>query len=151
MLLDSDRFLGAFPDVSAVVIGIGLFALTALTSATDSRGKWKYVPIIASAFVIAVLRYLRIVPPVPEVSPASVASFLLLGLLTFCFIVDIRSLDKWMRRGNRPSNKAVLSAMMLIAGLLVATWVIYVEETAFIFRADWQAARILEKNHRGSH
>jgi len=151
MALDMDRFWDASIEFSMVVVGSGLFVLTALTSARHGPGKWKYPPIIAGALVVGLVQYLGIAPSWPEASVFSfgmLATLLLLGSLTCCLILDYRLLFKWIRGRNRLSlsYKAILSVMCLIGGLLVSSWVIHVSETVFMVRADRQARRILDRS-----
>ncbi len=146
--LDMDRFWDASIELSMALAGLGLFVLTALTSAGRGHRKWKYPPIIVGALVLGLLRYLAIVPSWPEVSVVSLATFLLLSLLTCCLIVDYRFLFKWMRGRNRLSYNAVLCAMNLIVALLLASWIIHVQGTVSVLRMERQAERIL---HRSLH
>ncbi len=151
MPIDSDVFPATSIDLSILVVGVGLFILTALTSGRHGRARWKYLPIIVSAFILALLRYVQIIPAWPHTSAASLASFLVLIALTCCLIVDLFSVSKWIRRENRPSNRVVLIFMTLMSGLLVSAWVIHVEEMAFMLRMERQEARLVGRSTQDLH
>jgi len=135
-----------FPELPIVVAAAATHALRASTSGIHGAGRWKYVPVVACALTLGLMRLFQVIPRWPDVSWADLASILLLIAATWCVVSDFRAVAKWLSPWDRQSirYRGVLLLMVLIAALLVGIWVIYVMGTAFVLYTDREARRILE-------